>query len=170
MKNISHPLNQEIIDFMRKARLRYEPTEDINSNSNVSVEFFGWNELPLDKLRTHPDLGERLSQISEDLTGVTLGHVLGFDVLVNPDAVILAVAMGTGFMAFRLGVSNGRLALELGGAYVDGLDQQWIMIDPWNAALQENKLLGDLRYWCEQSLAYANEICRSKASGQGGIS
>jgi hypothetical protein len=94
---------------------------------------------------------------------IDAGYILGYNVLINAHGIIFAIAMGTGFMAFRLSPQDRELAAELGGATVDGLNQAWVTFDPWDVNLRTNKLIGDLKYWCEQALSYADTL--SEAGG-----
>jgi hypothetical protein len=182
MSDIYHPLNQEFITYLKHTHIRHAQKQNGNPKQELKPQFRSSSELKellqdkeqravfLNELRTHSDIDERLSIISEGLTGVTAGYILGYKVLINAKAIIFSVAMGMGFLAFRLSPQDRGLAREFGGTGVDGLGQAWISVDPWNVNLRTEQLLGDLKYWCEQALAYANELSGTKIGSPSSLS
>lgn len=115
MKNIAGPQNREIIDYLRQTRSQQQDEARPNLEQDLALEFRG--HIPLDELRTHPGLGERLYIISKDLE-INAGYILGYNVLINAYGIIFVIDMGTGFLAFRLSPQDRELAAELGGATV----------------------------------------------------
>lgn len=158
--------NQEIIEYLRQRH-----THDVGMCNKEFAERFisdqEFRELMKDakqkrilftELRTHPDLGERFYLISKDTPDATRGSFFGYDVLINKRAVIFAVAVSMNTIMFRLSPDDYILAMELGGETIDGLSQEWVSIDAWGSNLPTKKVVGDLQYWCNQSLTYVNGL------------
>ena len=117
MPKITQSLNQEIIAYLRQK-------SDWPKESPISL----LKEVSLSDLRTHPDYGQVfVSDLPVNLKGVTSGIVLGFNVLINSKNVIFAVAMGVGFVAFRLGSQARRVAIKSSvGIPAEGLSDEWV--------------------------------------------
>jgi hypothetical protein len=90
----------------------------------------GWApEPPLDELHCHPDLAERLTEVSRPVVrGAARVWVDGCPVIHHPRGAPLACASGTGVLVVRSAEPAGALAAS---GKTSGLDPTWVDLDPW---------------------------------------
>ncbi|MDY0020120.1 MAG: hypothetical protein RBT47_08980, partial [Anaerolineae bacterium] len=81
MVEVQHPLNREILLYMKMVRTMNE--RDRKPGETLEPKFVPEAEMMVTSPRTHPDLGGLLAEVGRDLPGVTHGYVLGYDVLIN---------------------------------------------------------------------------------------
>jgi hypothetical protein len=94
-------------------------------------EVKGWDpEPPLDEMRCHPDLVQRVTQISRPIRGVRRAWVDGCPVVHHPSGVPIAGASGTGCLVVRSGRPAGALTPSW---HVAPLGDAWVDLDPWAA-------------------------------------
>jgi hypothetical protein len=98
--SIDRPVNREVLAYLMGIAAVYNLAA--HRDPPDQPRFMTEDEVGLDDLRTHPDLGGLLYGLAQQMPGVTHGYVLGFDVLVNSQGVIFAVATGMMYMAFRV--------------------------------------------------------------------
>jgi hypothetical protein len=104
----------------------------------------GWApDLPLDEMRTHPDLVARLSEISKPAPGTRRVWVDGAPVVHHESGPPVAVAIGTSWLVIRSGQPAGALDT---GYRTFGLDEAWVDLDPWTVDVAFAKGLDLLRY------------------------
>ena len=154
MVEILHPLNREILLYLKMVRVMHESDQKLAST--LEPEFTPESEMTLSALRTHPDLGGLLAEAGRELPGVTHGYVLGYDVLVNAREIIFAVAMSMNMVALRVGPatppSEEAPVTERGS--LGQLRRGWMQIDPWTTGLQVEKL----RAHCAEALANVDAL------------
>ncbi len=91
----------------------------------------GWaDDLPLERLRCHPDLVERVTQISRPVPGTCRVWVDGCPVVHHPAGAPIACATGTSRLVIRSAQAAGAL---VSGWRTPGLDAEWVDLDPWAA-------------------------------------
>jgi hypothetical protein len=88
-------------------------------------------QLDGSELRVHPDLVERLEEVSQG-SGGTRAAALGVPLLVDAGGRVVAFALGTSRIALRLSGVGGELALD--PRSVDGLPG-WTSVDAWLSSL-----------------------------------
>jgi hypothetical protein len=89
----------------------------------------GWApDPPIETLRCHPDLVERLAAAARPLRTARRVFVEGCPVIHHPGGLPIAVAWGTSALVVRAGGVAGPLDP---GARTTGLDTDWIDVDPW---------------------------------------
>jgi hypothetical protein len=103
----------------------------------------GWAaDLPIGELRCHPDLVQRLSEVSRPVNGVTRAWVDGCPVVHHRAGAPLACARGTNTLIVRSGLPPGALASR---ERTVGLDDAWVDLDPWAADVTFAKTIELLR-------------------------
>lgn len=132
-----------------KNNLHYEPA-------------FVESPLGMGELRTHPDLGGLLSGAAPHLPGVTHGYILGYDVLVNADGVIFAMALGMLELNLRLNppgnqADEGRTKAGAGG--IAALSSEWQRVSVFAGDAGRAEVLE----LCRQALDNANRLSASDA-------
>ncbi|MDY0019521.1 MAG: hypothetical protein RBT47_05935 [Anaerolineae bacterium] len=149
MVEIQHPLNREILLYMKMVRTMNE--RDQKPGETLDPKFVPEAEMTVAPPRTHPDLGGLLAEVGRDLPGVTHGYVLGYDVLINAQGIIFAVAMSMNLVALRLGPadppSEETPVAELGS--LEKLRRGWMQVDPCATGLHPEKL----KAHCAEALA-----------------
>src|SRR5262249_44103029 len=85
---------------------------------------------PIEVLRCHPDLVERLTTIARPERGVRRVFVGGCPVVHHPAGPPIAAAWGTSALVVRAGGVAGTLDP---GVRTEGLDDPWLDLDPWPA-------------------------------------
>jgi hypothetical protein len=104
----------------------------------------GWaDEPPLDALRCHPDLVERLAEMARPLRRGVRVFVEGCPVVHHPGGAPIACASGTSFLVVRSAQPAGVLASKWDTP--PELDAAWVSLDPWAADVTFTRTLGVLR-------------------------
>jgi hypothetical protein len=117
--------------------------------------------IPVEAMRCHPDLCDRLEAISTGLGG-RLRYVAGLPVLVQANNAIFAIAAGTSWIALRL-PPHGQSAVVRSEWGRRGLDDEWIDVDPWLGSMPSRDGVRRLQGWCRASAAYAGELVTGRA-------
>ena len=116
-------------------------------------EVAGWApEPPLDELRCHPDLVERLEQAARPVRGSALVWVRGGPVIHHRAGPPIAFARGTSLLVVRSALPPGALATS---ARTVGLDASWVHLDPWAADVAFAHTLELLRMHVRRAYDYA---------------
>jgi hypothetical protein len=90
----------------------------------------GWEPVPpYEELRCHPDLVERLAEVSKPVGGVRRVFVDGCPVIHHAQGRAIAAAWGTACLTVRSARPAGALATR--NQPLAGLDAAWVMLDPW---------------------------------------
>jgi hypothetical protein len=119
-------------------------------------------KVPLQDLRCHPDLCERLDELAHGLPGVRVRYVGGLPILVHPGGVVFAVGGGTTWSALRLPprVHTAIIRSEWG---LRGLEGEWIDVDPWLSDIPRHDGLRRLRGWSRAAYDHAAELAPMRA-------
>jgi hypothetical protein len=103
----------------------------------------GWaDDLPIQALRCHPDLVQRLTEISRPVNGACRVWVDGCPVVHHRAGPPIGCARGTNTLVVRSGLPAGALASP---ERTPGLDDTWIDLDPWAADVTFAKTIELLR-------------------------
>jgi hypothetical protein len=103
----------------------------------------GWaDDLPIEALRCHPDLAQRLTEISRPVKGACRVWVDGCPVVHHRAGPPIACARGTNRLVVRSGLPAGALVSP---ERTPGLDDTWIDLDPWAADVTFAKTIELLR-------------------------
>jgi hypothetical protein len=106
-------------------------------------EVEGWAaEPPVEQLRCHPDLNERLTQISRPVRGTCRVFIDGCPVVHHPVGPPIAFATGTSRLVVRSAQPAGALASKW---RTPGLVDAWVDLDPWAADVTFARTLELLR-------------------------
>ncbi len=106
-------------------------------------EVDGWAEdLPIDDLHCHPDLVERLTQLSRPVRGTRRVWIDGCPVVHHPSGAPIACATGTSRLVVRSAEPPGALVSRW---LTPGLDAEWVDLDPWAADVTFTRALELLR-------------------------
>jgi uncharacterized protein YciI len=90
------------------------------------------SDVPIQELGAHPDLGERLRDITAALPGTELGvHYRMFVARQNGER-IFALAQGTGLLRLRVGRHHAADAYRSGAKPDADLGPDWVDLDAWN--------------------------------------
>ncbi len=120
----------------------------------------GWmrprRRIPIERLRCHPDLCDRLESIAEGLPA-RLRYVAGLPVLIHPNSVIFAIAGGTSWAALRLPEhAHSAVARSTWGRR--GLEDDWGDVDPWLTEVPAREGLSRLTGWCHAACEHARAL------------
>jgi hypothetical protein len=103
----------------------------------------GWaDDPPLETLHCHPDLVERLAEISRPVRGAGRVFVAGCPVIQHPRGAPIACASGTSFLVVRSAQPAGALTSQW---KTPELDASWVSLDPWAADVTFAKTVELLR-------------------------
>lgn len=149
--DLEHPLNVPAVAFLRRL---LTPEEKAWPRFAASLR----RNVPIEELRTHPDLEERLAQIAPPASADHKWILAGSPVLVTPSGLIYAIAQGMDFLALRLGPQSQAVALELHARVVEDLGPDWVAVDVWCKHATLSQGTGDLRYLTASALEYAESI------------
>jgi hypothetical protein len=115
----------------------------------------GWApDAPIDELRCHPDLVERLTQIARPQRGAARVWVTGCPVVHHRDGPPIACATGTSRLVVRSAQPAGALASHW---QTPGLDAAWVDLDPWAADVTFARTLDMLRAHVARAYELAGE-------------
>jgi hypothetical protein len=117
--------------------------------------------VPLEALRCHPDLCERLESSAAGLPGVRLRYLLGLPVLLHPNGVAFGVASGTTWLALRIPEPGQRVVLRSRFG-TRGLDDEWVDVDPWISDLPAHEGTSRLRGWTRAAHAHAGGLWETR--------
>jgi hypothetical protein len=113
--------------------------------------------VPMDDLRCHPDLCDRVSALADGLPNVRLRYVAGLPLLVHPNGVVFAVGAGTTWIAVRIPRSaHGAVVRSQWGQR--GLEGEWIDVDPWMTDVSAHDGLRRLRGWARAAYDHGTEL------------
>lgn len=151
--SINQPINREVLAYLMGMSAIYnllskrEPPPD--------PVFQMGDEVGLNDLRAHPDLGSVLYSLALEIPGATHGYVLGYDVLINSRGVIFAVATGMMYMAFRVYPPDSRPLLPVEKASgVEALSREWRGVSPFGEPGAKDRL----KPIAEKALANADKL------------
>lgn len=97
-------------------------------------------EVPIEELAAHPDLGERLLEIGKSLEGVESGIFYKLFALRLKDGPVFALARGTHSLIFRVGSAGQFKAGEVDKL----LGPEWVSYNAWNADVRTADWLAEL--------------------------
>jgi len=117
--------------------------------------------VPLDALRCHPDLCERLESAASGLPGVKLRYLVGLPVLLHANGVAFGLAAGTTWLALRI-PEHGQRAVLRSRWGTRGLDSEWVDVDPWLSELPSPEGTSRLRGWARAAHAHAGDLWSTK--------
>ena len=117
--------------------------------------------VPLDALRCHPDLCERLESAGVGLPGVRFRYLVGLPVLLHANGVAFGIASGTTWLALRIPASGQRAVVRSRWG-TRGLGAEWIDVDPWLSDLPTHEGTSRLRGWTRAAHAYAEALWTPK--------
>jgi hypothetical protein len=143
--NFRIPPNDALLAWL--ARQSDPPVKRIWSRRKVSI----------DALRCHPDLCERLEASATGLAGVRLRYLVGLPVLLHPNGVAFGIASGTTWLALRIPELGQRAVLRSQWGR-QGLDEEWVDVDPWISELPAHEGTSRLRGWTRAAHAHAAEL------------
>jgi hypothetical protein len=104
----------------------------------------GWAPMPpYEQLHCHPDLVERLAQVSRPIGAARRVFVDGCPVIHHPGGRSIAAAWGTSWLAVRSDRNAGALATA--NRPLAGLGAEWTMLDPWAADVSLSRTIDLLR-------------------------
>jgi len=104
----------------------------------------GWAPMPpYEALLCHPDLVERLAEVSRTVGAARRVFVAGCPVIHHPRGRAIAAAWGTSWLTVRSGRPAGALATA--NQPLAGLDAPWVMLDPWAADVSLSRTIDLLR-------------------------
>lgn len=110
-------------------------------------------EVPIEELATHPDLGERLLEIGKSLDGVESGIFYKLFALRLKNGPIFALARGTHSLSFRVGESSRFSAGEVN----ELLGPEWINYNAWNANVRTAEWLAELTRAAQAAKEFVSE-------------
>jgi hypothetical protein len=113
--------------------------------------------VPVDALRCHPDLCDRLESSASGLPGVRLRYIVGLPVLLHANGVAFAIASGTTWIALRIPQIGQRAVIRSQWGR-RGLDGEWVDVDPWITDLPAREGTSRLRGWTRAAHAHAGEL------------
>lgn len=152
--DIDHPLNRELLLYLLAVRATYDRMSGYPPVELQPV-FVPEEEMGMNGLRTHPDLGGLLIQAGRQVEGVTHGYVLGYDVLANPRGVIIGLAMSMTTLAFHYPPPFPAWGLAKEHAErASILNTEWTGFSPWGGGLSPDSLRAD----CEKALAFVASL------------
>jgi hypothetical protein len=99
-------------------------------------------DLPIEQLRCHPDLVERLTQIARPVRGTRRVWIDGCPVVHHASGAPIACATGTNRLVVRSAQPAGALVPRW---HTPGLDPAWRDLDPWAADVAFARTLELLR-------------------------
>jgi hypothetical protein len=112
------------------------------------------DDLPVAQLRCHPDLVERLAQISRPVRGTVRVWIDGCPVVHHPSGAPIACATGTSRLVVRSAQPAGAL---MSTWRTPGLDDAWVDLDPWAADVTFARALEMLRIHVRRAYDLAEE-------------
>ena|SRR2546425_10637840 len=89
-------------------------------------------EVPIGELGAHPDLGDRLEQVTRHLEGAEFGVYYRMFAVRDRRARILAYAQGTGTIRFRLGRERAGAAERADVITDPDWGPDWVRVNAWN--------------------------------------
>jgi hypothetical protein len=113
--------------------------------------------VPIEALRCHPDLCDRLESSAAGLPGVRLRYLLGLPVLLHANGVAFGVASGTTWLALRIPELGQRVVVRSQWG-TRGLDSGWVDVDPWLSDLTSHEGTSRLRGWARAAHEHAGEL------------
>jgi hypothetical protein len=115
-----------------------------------------WSTAPPSIPQSDPRL-QTLLELMAPPSGCSTLVVEGHAMLANPEGVAFAFASGADELAFRLPIEAQDLAASFDGSRVSAYGRGWISFRPVDPAQPVEQQVGDLRFWCETALEYANQ-------------
>jgi hypothetical protein len=107
------------------------------------------------ELHTHPDLIERLTEAA-GWTRAEMCAAYGCPVLVHPNGVVFALALGMRALFFRL---PPELRGGLRQAEVDpGIGVDWVAVEAWPADLTGAEGTRRVKQWCRRAYEHAGSL------------
>ena len=116
-------------------------------------QFRSVSDVPIQELGAHPDLGERLRDITAALPGTELGVHCRMFVARQQGERIFALAQGTGLLRLRVGRRHAADAYRSGAKPDADLGPDWVDVDAWNPEPPAEAWLRTLRHLA--SMAHA---------------
>ncbi len=101
--------------------------------------------MSIGELGAHPDLGERLRQVSADLPATEFGVYYRMFAVRTQRGQIFALAQGTGLLRFRVGRSRAAEAYRSGAKPDEELGSDWVDVDAWNPEARIEAWMATLR-------------------------
>jgi len=148
--SINNSYNREAILYLLTLRSTHERAWE--QGIHYEVEFV--EHLDLGELRAHPDLGGLLRMAAPHLPGVRHGFVLGYDVLVNQQEIIFALATGMMVLDFRLYPPDARPVTAGRAEGIEALSSEWRGV----AAFGDNLSQAEVLDLCRRALENANRL------------
>jgi uncharacterized protein YciI len=108
-------------------------------------QFRSVSDVPIEELGAHPDLGERLRDITAGLPGTELGVHYRMFVARQQGERVFALAQGTGLLRLRVGRSHAAEACRSGAKPDADLGPDWVDLDAWNPEPAAEAWLATLR-------------------------
>jgi hypothetical protein len=150
---IASVANATLVDWLRKATNR--PTGRLWARRRV----------PMEALRCHPDLCDRLESMAHGLPDTRTRFVGGMPLLVRSGGVVFAVAAGTSWVALRLPL-HVHTALVRSEWGLRGIEGDWVDVDPWLTDMESREGLARLRGWTRAAHDYAGELAPAPRSAR----
>ena len=116
-------------------------------------QFRSVSDVPMGELGAHPDLGERLRDVTASLPGTEFGVHYRMFAARTLGGRIFALAQGTRLLHLRVGRSRAADAYRLGAKPDAELGPDWVELDAWNPEPAAAAWLATLRKLA--SLAHA---------------
>jgi uncharacterized protein len=103
------------------------------------------SDVPIGELGAHPDLGERLRDVTADLRGTEFGVHYRMFAARKVGGQIFALAQGTGLVRLRVGRDRVADACRKGAKPDAELGADWVELDAWNPEPTTDAWLATLR-------------------------
>lgn len=138
-----HPANQDILKKLARGAMLKNPMDPSPWFQDAYV------------LRTNPYLQDRLFSLLDKATHVQQGALYGCPVLMAPNGVIFAYAVGVTEIRLRLPANVSAMALEFGGASLEEDADTWITLPVRHPDMPSTHWKKRLVNWAFQAKQYA---------------
>lgn len=152
MIDLDHPLNKNVVEYIRRG---YSAEE--REWPRLQAVFRRGEDVPIGELSTHPDLGLLLKDLAAPWGDSVWGVIAGAFVLKNGGGVVVAIASGSSFLAFRTGGKD--VLHELSPKLVPELED-WDQVNPWPVNMSESEGFMALRSALSVAMDYATGLVR----------